>query len=70
MPVKWTKIAPYIQRGFADQGRVERAGIVDAAYDDAADDDVVDALDGLGSRVFNSVEEAKQFLTSQGFAEA
>jgi hypothetical protein len=69
MAVKWNKIAPYIENGFAAQGRVERASIVDAAYDDAADDDVVDTLDALGSRVFNSVEEAKQFLASQGLIE-
>ena len=69
MAVKWSKVAPYVENGFAAQGRVERASIVDAAYDDAADDDVVDALDGLGSRIFNSVGEAHQFLTSQGLVE-
>ena len=69
MAVKWSKVAPYVENGFAAQGRVERASIVDAAYDDAADDDVVDALDGLGSRIFNSVDEAHQFLTSQGLVE-
>ena len=35
----------------------------------AAADDVVDALDGLGSRVFNSVDDAKAFLISQGLVE-
>jgi hypothetical protein len=70
MAVKWSKIAPYIERGYAANGRVERASIVDAAYDEGADDDVVDALDGLGSRVFNSVDEAKEFLVGQGYAEA
>jgi hypothetical protein len=69
MAVKWSKVAPYIENGFAAQGRVERSSIVDAAYDDAADDDIVDALDALGSRVFNSVDEAKQFLASQGIVE-
>jgi hypothetical protein len=69
MAVKWSKVAPYVENGFAAQGRVERASIVDAAYDDAADDDVVDALDGLGSRIFNSVDEARQFLASQGLVE-
>ena len=69
MTVKWSKVAPYVENGFAAQGRVERASIVDAAYDDAADDDVVDALDGLGSRIFNSVDEARQFLASQGLVE-
>jgi len=69
MPVKWSKIAPYIEAGFAAESRVERAGIVDKAFDDGADDDVVDALDMLGSRVFNTVEEAKAFLVAQGAVE-
>jgi hypothetical protein len=69
MAVTWSKVAPYVENGFAAQGRVERASIVDAAYDDAADDDVVDALDGLGSRIFNSVDEARQFLVTQGLVE-
>jgi hypothetical protein len=66
MAVAWSKVAPYIENGFASNGRVERTSIVDAAYEDDAPDEVVDALDGMGSRIFNSVEEAKQFLTSQG----
>ena len=69
MAVKWEKVAPYIEGGFAAQMRVERAGIVDAAYNDDADDDIVDTLDALGSRVFNTVDEAKQFLQSQGLIE-
>lgn len=69
MAVKWSRVAPYIENGFANEARVERSKIVDAAYDDAADDDVVDALDALGSRVFSSVEDAKAFLVSQGVVE-
>ena len=69
MPVKWSKIAPYVENGYASMGRVDRASIVDAAYDDGADDDVVDALDAFGSRVFNTVDEAKAFLVSQGAVE-
>jgi hypothetical protein len=69
MAVKWSKVAPYIENGFASEGRVERSSIVDAAYDDGADDDVVDTIDGMGSRVFNSVQEAKDFLLSQGLVE-
>lgn len=69
MAVKWSKVAPYLEGGFAAQGRIERASIVDAAYDDGADDDIVDAIDGMGSRVFNSIDEAKQFLAAQGLVE-
>ena len=43
--------------------------IVDKLFDEGEDDDVIDAIDGIGSRVFNSVEDAKQFLLSQGLIE-
>lgn len=66
MAVKWTRVAPYLESGYASEGRVERSGIVDRMYDEGADDDVVDTVDALGSRVFSSVEDAKQFLLSQG----
>ena len=69
MAIKWSKVAPYIENGFASEGRVERSAIVDAAYDEGADDDVVDTLDALGSRIFFAVAEAKQFLLSQGLIE-
>lgn len=69
MPAKWSALAPYLEACYADQGRIERTSMVDKAYDDGADDGVVDALDALGSRVFNSVDEAKAFLTSQGAVE-
>ena len=69
MAVTWTRIAPYIESGFASNARVERTSIVDAAYDEGADDDIVDALDGLGSRIFNSVDDAKAFLISQGLVQ-
>jgi hypothetical protein len=69
MAVQWTKVAPYIEAGLANEGRIERSGIVDKAYDDAADDDVVDAIDALGSRIFMTVDEAKQFLVSAGAVE-
>jgi len=69
MAVKWNKVAPYIEAGLANEGRIERSGIVDKAYDDAADDDVVDAIDGLGSRIFMTVDEAKAFLLTTGLVE-
>lgn len=69
MAVTWTKIAPYLEDCYTQQARVERTSMVDKAYDDGADDDVVDTLDALGSRVFNSVDEAKQFLVAQGLIE-
>jgi len=69
MAVKWSKVAPYIENGLASRGNIERSSIVDVAYDDAADDDIVDAIDAIGSRIFMTVDEAKQFLLSQGAVE-
>ena len=50
MAVKWSKVAPYIEEGFASNARVERTSIVDKAFDDGADDDIVDTIDAIGSR--------------------
>lgn len=69
MAITWSKVAPYIEEGFASNGRVERTSIVDKAFDDGADDDIVDTIDAIGSRIFNSVEEAKQFLLAQGLVQ-
>ena len=33
MAVKWSKVAPYVENGFTSMGRVDRASIVDAAYE-------------------------------------
>lgn len=69
MAVKWERVAPHIEAGLASRGNVERSSIVDKLFDDGEDDDVIDAIDGIGSRVFNSVEETRQFLLSQGLVE-
>jgi hypothetical protein len=69
MAIKWSRVASYLENGYASTGRVDRTTVVDAAYDDAAADDIVDTLDALGSRVFNSVDDAKAFLASQGLIE-
>lgn len=69
MAVKWEKVAPHIEAGLASRGNVERSSIVDKLFDEGEDDDIIDAIDGLGSRIFNSVDDAKQFLISQGLVE-
>lgn len=69
MPVNWSQVAPYIEAVYNNTGRVERAEAVDAAYDDGASDDVVDALDAMGSRIFPTPEAAKEFLLSQNLIE-
>ncbi len=64
MRVRWTQVAPYIERTYETSGCVERAA-VNAACDDGASDAVVDALDVMGSRVFATPEEAREFLEAQ-----
>ncbi|HLZ72293.1 MAG TPA: hypothetical protein VKV26_20510 [Dehalococcoidia bacterium] len=65
MAVAWAEIAPFVQEAFDRVGRVERADVVDLAYDQNANDDVVDALDMIGSRVFPTVEATRDFLVGQ-----
>jgi hypothetical protein len=64
--VSWDQVAAYVQTAFDRVGRVERADVVDLAYEANANDDVIDALDEIGSRVFPSVSATKDFLTGQG----
>ncbi len=63
--VAWSTIQPFVQRAFDQQGRVERADVIDFAYAENADDDVIDTIDALGSRVFRSVEDVQTFLAGQ-----
>jgi len=65
MAVSWSDLEPFVQEAFDRVGRVERADVVDLAYEANANDDVVDALDVIGSRVFNSVKATRDFLSSQ-----
>ncbi len=65
MAVSWAEVAPFVQEAFDRVGRVERADVVDLAYDQNANDDVIDALDVIGSRVFPTVEATRDFLVSQ-----
>lgn len=65
--VKWDAISRYMEEIFEMSGRVERADVLDLAMADNASDDVVDALDAIGSRVFRSVADAREFLTNGGY---
>lgn len=66
-PVSWEKVKPFIQEAFEYRGRVDRADCIDLAFARNAEDDVVDALDALGSRVFPNPTAARDFLTQQGY---
>ena len=63
--IAWSTIQDYVQRAFDQHGRVERADVIELAYEDNADDDTIDTIDALGSRVFNSVDDVRTFLTNQ-----
>jgi hypothetical protein len=68
--VSWSAIEPYVRSAFEAQGRVERADVIDLAYDNNADDDVIDAIDAIGSRVFNSPDDVRAFLAGQNLVSA
>lgn len=63
--VDWALLEPFVQTAFEQHGRVERADVIELAYAENADDDVVDTIDAIGSRVFNSIEDVRGFLVGQ-----
>ena len=70
MAIAWSQIEQYVTGAYEQQGRVERADVIDLAYDDNADDDVIDVIDAIGSRVFNTPDDVRAFLTSQNLVTA
>jgi hypothetical protein len=67
MAVPWSKVEPYFQDAFAAQGQIEREDVINLAFGEDESDDVIDAIDAIGSRVFRSVEDAKAFLVGQNW---
>lgn len=63
--VAWKDVLDYIEEAFAIKGEIERSEVVNMALARGASDDVVDALDTLGSRVFKTPEAVKEFLLAQ-----
>jgi len=63
--IAWSDIEGYVQGAFEQQGRVERADVIDLAYNDNANDDVIDTIDAIGSRVFKTPDDVKAFLQGQ-----
>jgi hypothetical protein len=70
MAIAWSSIEEYVTRAHELQGRVERADVIDLAYEDNADDDVIDAIDAIGSRVFKTPDDVKAFLSGQNLISA
>jgi hypothetical protein len=65
MAVPWSKVEPYFEQAFAAQGQIERQDVIDLAFAADESDDVIDAIDAIGSRVFRTIDDAKAFLKSQ-----
>lgn len=68
--VDWALLEPYVQAAYEEHGRIERADVIDLAYGENADDEVVDTLDAIGSRVFNAPQDVKDFLVGQKLVNA
>jgi hypothetical protein len=69
MAVDWSRVEPYVQTAYEQHGRIERADVIDLAYAENADDDTIDVIDAIGSRVFNTPEDVKAFLAGQKLIE-
>jgi hypothetical protein len=65
MAIAWSTIEPYVQQAYEQHGRIERADVIELAYADNANDDVIDTIDAIGSRVFNSPADVHSFLEGQ-----
>ncbi len=65
--VKWDSISKYLEQAHVNFGQIERADVLELADKAGANDDVVDALDAIGSRVFRSVADAKKFLLTTSY---
>jgi hypothetical protein len=62
VPAEWSQIEALVKPWF-DQGLTpDRNDLVDLAYQNDVDDDIVDALDTLGSRPIASLDALKEQL--------
>ena len=63
---QWADVETLLKDWF-DQGlQPERGDMIDLAYQKDANDDVIDALDTLGSRPVASLESLKEQLQANG----
>ncbi len=65
--IKWDAISDYIEEALGTKGLVQHEDLMAMALANNASDEVVDALDAIGSRVFRSASEVRNFLVSQGY---
>ena len=65
--VKWDCVSAYIDEALNTGGMVQDNDVIAMAFADDASDDVVDALDAIGSRLFSSASDVREFLVAQGY---
>ncbi|MBI4329626.1 MAG: hypothetical protein HY685_07160 [Chloroflexi bacterium] len=69
--VPWNAISRYIETAHKATGQVEREDILTLAdHEGMMDDNVVDALDAIGSRIFrgaDAVSKVREFLVGSGY---
>jgi hypothetical protein len=65
--VKWDLISGYVEQVFNTNGNITRADVYTLAEMNNASDDILDALDAIGSRAFTSPSAVRSYLTAQGY---
>ena len=65
----WSAIEALVKPVFDTGAAPERQDLVDIAFEADADDDIVDALDSLGGRPIQSLEELRSLLDANGVIE-
>jgi len=63
---QWSDIEALVKDWFDRGLQPERGDLIDLAYQKDANDDVIDALDTLGSRPVVSLEALKELLEKNG----
>jgi hypothetical protein len=62
MPAKWTDVEALVKHLFEAGMQPDRQELVDLAFAEDANDDVIDALDSLNGKPVPSLESLKQQL--------
>jgi hypothetical protein len=63
---RWADIEALVRDWFEQGLRPDRGDLVDLAYQQNANDDVIDALDTLGQRPIDSLEALREQLERNG----
>jgi hypothetical protein len=66
MPAKWTDVEALVKHLFEAGLQPDRQDLVDLAFNENANDDVIDALDSLNGKPVPSLDSLKQQLEANG----